>query len=74
MAQLFALRQRSERSDQDVAAVAHELNNVLTAIAGYAQLVLAEGEAPPGVLRDVGEISDAAARAIELSRKLQGRD
>jgi signal transduction histidine kinase len=74
VAQLFALRQRSERSDQDVAAVAHELNNVLTAISGYAQLVLTEGEAPPGVLRDVGEISAAAARAIELSRKLQGRD
>jgi signal transduction histidine kinase len=71
VAQLFALRQRSGRTEQE--AVAHELNNVLTAIAGYAQLVLAEGEAPPSVLRDVGEISDAAARAIELSRKLQGR-
>ena len=57
-----------------MSAVAHELNNVLTAISGYAQLVLAEGDAPPSVLRDVGEISEAATRAIELSRKLQGRD
>ena len=74
MAQLFALRQRTARTETDVSAIAHELNNVLTAISGYAQLVLAEGNAPPGVLRDVGEISDAATRAIELSRKLQGRD
>ena len=69
MAQLFALRQRED--GPNVNAIAHDLNNLLTAIAGYASLLVTSDEAPPTVRRDATEIADAAARAAELVRQLR---
>ena len=69
MAHLFALRQNEDR--RDVNAIAHDLNNLLTAISGYASLLVTSDEATPTLQRDAGEIADAAARAAELVRELR---
>ena len=69
MAHLFALRQDEDRPD--LRAVAHDLNNLLTAISGYASLIVTADEAPPAVQRDAAEIVDAAAGAVQLVRRLQ---
>jgi signal transduction histidine kinase len=69
MESVFALRQAGEQVD--VRAIAHDLNNLLTAIAGYAQLVLVADGLPPDVRQDVGDIAEASARACELVRRLR---
>jgi signal transduction histidine kinase len=69
VAHLFALRQDEE--GPDVRAIAHDLNNLLTAIAGYASLLVTSEDASPDVHRDAGEIADAASRAIQLVRQLR---
>ena len=70
MAHLFALRQ--QRSDPDVQAIAHDLNNLLTAISGYAGLLAGDDSASAEVKRDAAEIVEAAARAVALVRRLRG--
>jgi signal transduction histidine kinase len=69
VAHLFALRQRED--GPDVNAIAHDLNNLLTAISGYASLLVTSDEATPTVRRDASEIADAAKRAAELVRQLR---
>ena len=69
MAHLFDLQQPQNRPD--VNAVAHDLNNLLTAISGYASLVVTNEDAPAEVQRDAREISDAATQAARLVRGLQ---
>ena len=71
MAHLFALRQQDDRPD--LSALAHDLNNLLTAISGYAGLLVSNAEATPSVQRDAAEIGDAAARATQLVRELRQR-
>jgi PAS domain S-box-containing protein len=50
--------------------VAHDFNNVLTAISGYADLVLMDLAANDPVRQDVEEIKKAAGRAASLTRQL----
>jgi signal transduction histidine kinase len=69
VAHLFALRQDQDRPD--LRAIAHDLNNLLTAISGYASLVVTTDEASEAVKRDAAEIVDAATRAVQLVRQLQ---
>jgi signal transduction histidine kinase len=69
VAHLFALRQREGRADLD--SIAHDLNNLLTAISGYASLLTTDEDASPGIRRDAGEIGDAATRAAQLVRQLK---
>jgi signal transduction histidine kinase len=68
VAHLFALRQDRDRPDLD--AIAHDLSNLLTAISGYASLLVANEAATAEVQRDAAEIFDAAARAVPLVRQL----
>jgi len=68
VAHLFALRQDQDRPD--LPALAHDLNNLLTAISGYASLLVSNVDAAPTVQRDAAEIVDAAARAVQLVRQL----
>jgi signal transduction histidine kinase len=68
VARLFALRQDEDRPD--LRAIAHDLNNLLTAISGYASLIVSSDDAPPAVQRDAAEIVDAAARTAQLVRQL----
>ncbi len=69
MAHLFALRRQQDQPD--INAIAHDLNNLLTAIAGYASLVVTSDEATLAVRKDAGEIADAATRAAQLVRELR---
>jgi signal transduction histidine kinase len=69
MANVFALRKQP--AQPDVRAVVHDLNNLLTAIAGYAQLVREAECLTPEVRQDVDEIGEAAVRATRLVRSLQ---
>ncbi len=69
MAHLFALRQREGRANLD--SIAHDLNNLLTAISGYACLLTTNEDATPEMQRDAGEIADAATRAAQLVRQLK---
>jgi signal transduction histidine kinase len=69
VAHLFALRQREGRADLD--SIAHDLNNLLTAISGYSSLLTTNEDATPEMRRDAGEIANAATRAAELVRQLR---
>jgi signal transduction histidine kinase len=60
--------QKMEALGQLAAGVAHDFNKVLTAIAGYAALVVAD--APESLQADLHEISAAAQRGTELTRQL----
>ena len=70
MAHLFALR--GNDNGPDLNAVAHDLNNLLTAISGYASLVESNDESTESVRRDAAEIGDAATKAVALVRRLRG--
>ncbi|HSL21939.1 MAG TPA: ATP-binding protein [Vicinamibacterales bacterium] len=76
---LAALREREEqlRQAQKIEAigrlaggVAHDFNNVLTAIMGYTDLLLDEFRADDPRRQDLGEIKKAAERAAALTRQL----
>lgn len=55
---------------QLVAGVAHELNNPLTSVSGYAQLVLRDPKLTPEVRQDVEQIHTQAERAAKIVRNL----
>ncbi len=55
---------------QLIAGVAHELNNPLTAIMGYAQLLQLSDEVSEGVLRDLNKIYLQAQRAAKIVQNL----
>ena len=70
MAHLFAVRE--QRDDvPSLRAIAHDLNNLLTAISGYGSLLATNDEVPVDAQQDAGEIVDAASRAVALVRQLQ---
>ncbi|MBC7235565.1 MAG: GAF domain-containing protein [Chloroflexi bacterium] len=55
---------------QLIAGVAHELNNPLTAVMGYAQLLQTSEGLDPEVLRDVAKIYAQAERAAKIVQNL----
>ena len=50
--------------------IAHDFNNMLTAILGYADLVLHQLDEQKPIFRDLQEIGKAASRAASLTRQL----
>jgi PAS domain S-box-containing protein len=62
--------QRIEAVGQLASGVAHDFNNVLTVITGYADLLRMDLEAQGQSTAEVDEIASAAARATELTRQL----
>ncbi len=62
--------QRLEAIGRLAGGVAHDFNNVLTAITGYADLVLMDLAPSDPVRKDVEEIKKAASRAASLTRQL----
>jgi CheY-like chemotaxis protein len=61
---------RMELVGRFAGGVAHELNNLLTAIAGYNELILSRMSESNPLRRDAAEIERAVERAGELARQL----
>ncbi|WP_411857851.1 ATP-binding protein, partial [Roseiflexus sp.] len=55
---------------QLVAGVAHEVNNPLTSISGYTQLMLRDKNLPPSVREDLQHINTQAERAARIVQNL----
>ena len=62
--------QKMEAIGRLAGGIAHDLNNALTAIAGYAELALGLLESPHAARADVEEIRRAAERAGSVTRQL----
>ncbi len=62
--------QKMEAIGRLAGGIAHDLNNALTAIAGYAELALGELEATHTARADVDEIRRASERAASVTRQL----
>ncbi|MBM4445979.1 MAG: response regulator [Chloroflexi bacterium] len=52
------------------AGVAHEINNPLTAVVGYAQLLMDREDVPPGIRSDLEAINDGARRVAGIIQRL----
>jgi PAS domain S-box-containing protein len=52
------------------AGVAHEINNPLTAVTGYAQLLVGREDIPPDIRSDLEAINDGARRVAGIVRTL----
>jgi PAS domain S-box-containing protein len=50
--------------------IAHDFNNILTAIIGYASILQLDRSLTPGAKKHVAEIGEAAERAASLTRQL----
>ncbi len=66
----FRQAQRMEAVGRLAGGVAHDFNNILTAITGYSELLLEDLGATDPKRSDVEEIKAAAARATALTRQL----
>ena len=62
--------QKMEAIGQLAAGIAHDFNNLLTIIQGHASLHVNSEGLPRAVTASLGQISDAAGRAADLTRKL----
>src|SRR5262249_44145897 len=62
--------QKMEAIGRLAGGIAHDLNNALTAIAGYAELALGQLDATQSARTDVEEIRRAAERAGSVTRQL----
>ncbi|MDA3835204.1 MAG: PAS domain S-box protein, partial [Spirochaetales bacterium] len=66
----FIQSQKMDAVGRLAGGVAHDFNNMLGAIIGYAELVLERVDKTSPVYGDVGEILNAANRSAELTRQL----
>lgn len=66
----FVQSQKMDAVGRLAGGVAHDYNNMLSAMIGYAELVLERVDQSSTVYRDVKEILNAANRSAELTRQL----
>ena len=62
--------QRLEAVGRLAGGVAHEVNNMMTIILGYSDLMAAAADLPPNRRRDVEEIRKAATRTARITQQL----
>lgn len=62
--------QRMEAVGRLAGGIAHEFNNILTGILGYAELILSRLESPSPVQEDLHQIRELSNRAAGLTRQL----
>ncbi len=62
--------QKMEAVGRLAGGVAHDFNNILTAILGYSNMLLLEKNLEPGAVEQLQEISKAAEKASQLTRQL----
>ncbi|HYC78957.1 MAG TPA: response regulator [Planctomycetota bacterium] len=62
--------QKMESVGQLAAGVAHDFNNILAVIQGYASLLSSDGGVPPSTSHGLKEITAAADRGANLTRQL----
>lgn len=68
--EIIAHQQRLQIMGTMTGGIAHEFNNLLTPIMGYADLMLAELPEDSEYFEDVAEIYDAAVKAKEIIRQI----
>jgi len=68
--QRLAQSQKMEALGTLSGGIAHEFNNLLQVIQGYAEILSLQEDLPPVRQQQVGEIQAAAGRAAELTRQL----
>lgn len=64
--------QKMEAIGRLAGGVAHEFNNMLSVILGYAELALHKAKSDPSLLADLTEIINAAKRSEQIVRKMLG--
>ncbi len=52
------------------AGIAHEINNPLTGVVGYAQLLMSRPDTPPDIKAELSVINDCAQRVADIVRRL----
>ncbi|MBI3048260.1 MAG: PAS domain S-box protein [Acidobacteria bacterium] len=62
--------QKMEAVGQLAGGIAHDFNNILTAIAGYTELLLDKLKEDPGTVTDLQEIKYASDRAASMTARL----
>jgi two-component system, cell cycle sensor histidine kinase and response regulator CckA len=66
----FRQAQKMEAIGHLAGGVAHDFNNMLTAILGYCEIVVEAVNDRPQVVADIGEIKQAGERATQLTKQL----